>query len=124
MKKGCLVVVFLIVMVCGAGCVTKYENPGITVTSPDIMDITPTNVGNFDLYAIEFQVENPTNMTFKNVEVQINVIPVIAYCHPLAKTIEIPSFSPAEKRKEIVSLTEFSDLQCEYSYTYSVVAER
>jgi hypothetical protein len=119
-----LLFLILAILSCSTGCVSKNYNPGITVTSPDITDMAVTNVGNFDLYAAEFQIENPTNRTLKNVQVQINLVPALAYCHPLTKTIEIPVFNPLEKKSEEVSIAEFSELGCQYSYTWSAVAER
>ncbi len=107
----------------GTGCVSKSHNPDITIQSPDIDAITPSNVGSFDVYTAEFQIKNPTNKTFKNVEVRINLIPAVAYCHSLSKTLEIPVFYPLGKRTERVSIVEFSNLDCQYYYTYDVLSE-
>ena len=124
MKKVLLVLLLLFFLSFGTACVSKSHNPDITIQSPDIDEITPYNVGSFDVYTAEFQMKNPTNMTFKNVEVQINLFPAMAYCHSLTKTIEIPVFYPLEKRTDRVSVVEFSNLDCQYYYTYDVISEK
>jgi hypothetical protein len=115
---ACLVLVSLC-----TGCVLKYPNPDITVSSTGLEDITPVAVGSFDIYTADFRIENPTNTSFKNVEVRINLVPLLSYCHAQSKTVGIPVFYPAEKRTVPFSVAEFSDLGCQYTYTYTVVSE-
>jgi len=123
MKSVWLIVSLLLIMSLCAGCTSKYHNPDITVSSADIDGITPATVGSFDVYTASFRVENPTNMSFKNVEVRINIVPLLSYCHPLSKTIEIPVLFPAERITIPFSIAEFNDLDCQYSYTFSAVSE-
>ena len=124
MKKTWLVAMAVLVLLSGStGCVSQPHNKYITVTSPDIDNLTPVNIGSVDMYTPQFQITNPTNRTFSHVGVQIDIDPQLTYCHSLSKTIDIPALSPMEKRTEILSLAEFNDLYCQYSYTYNVVSD-
>ena len=107
-----------------AGCVTKYPIPEITVRA-GTEDITPIGSGqsSFDVYTEVFQVENPTNRTFTNVDIQMTVTPTTAFCHSQKRTITIPSLSPLQKKTEEVSFSEFGDLDCQYTYTFDVSSE-
>jgi hypothetical protein len=124
MRVALLCVFMLIIGVSGTGCVSRSPNPDITVTSPDIDDMTPVNAGSFDIYTAEFQIKNPTNQTFSNVEVKINLIPALSYCHSLSKSMDYPVLNPQEKKTEPISIAEFSDLGCRYSFLYDVASER
>ncbi len=108
-----------LLLLCG-GCESRYQNPGIKITSVDISDITPVNVGSFDTYTINFRIENPTNVTFENVEAKIILIPSMTYCHQQTTTLEIPVIYPNEKKNEQISFSEISDLNCQYTYQYGV----
>jgi hypothetical protein len=114
--------VLVLILLLGAGCVSTNNNPDITISSPDIDTLTPTNVGSFDLYPMEFHIKNPSNMTFRNVEVHITVIPSMAYCHTQSETVKIPLLYPGEKTIRRISIAEFGNLGCQYSYTYDVVS--
>jgi hypothetical protein len=109
----------LLVMVC-TGCVSLIGTRDITVNSLDPGDIPKDTVGNFDIYTQSFQITNPTNSTFDNVEVTITLMPTVAYCHGQTKTFSIPSLFPLMKKTVRVSSAEFSDLDCQYNYTYQV----
>jgi hypothetical protein len=109
----------LLVMVC-SGCVSRSGTRDITVNSLDPGDIPKDTVGNFDIYTQSFQITNPTNSTFENVEVAITLMPTAAYCHGQTKTFSIPSLFPLMKKTVRVSIAEFSDLDCQYNYTYQV----
>jgi anionic cell wall polymer biosynthesis LytR-Cps2A-Psr (LCP) family protein len=124
MKKiGWILVVFFM-MSLFAGCVTKYPIPGITV-SAGTEDITPIGSGqsSFDVYTEVFQIENPTNRTFTNIDIQITVTPTTAFCHSQTRTITVPILSPLQKKTEDVSFSEFSGLDCQYMYTFDVSSE-
>jgi len=107
-----------------AGCVTKYPIPEITV-SAGTEDITPieNGLGSFDIYTETFQIENPTNRTFTNVDVQVTITPTTAFCHPQTRELTIPLLSPLQKKREEVSFSEFSNLNCQYMYTFDVSSD-
>lgn len=121
-RVRCILLLFLIMLLC-AGCISKYHNPNITVSSSNLDNIAPFNVGSVDLYTVNVWVENPTNVTFKNVEVQANLMPTLLYCHSQSKTIDIPVLAPSEKSLQQISFSEFANLDCEYSFTYDVVSD-
>ena len=124
MKAALCLVILLIIGVSGAGCVSRSPNPDITVTSPDIDDMAPVNAGSFDIYTAEFQIKNPTNQTFRDVEVKISLIPAMAYCHSLSKSMDYPVLNPQENKTERISIAEFSGLGCQYSFLFDVASER
>jgi len=103
-----------------AGCISATAPPGITVTNLDTGDIPAVNVGNFDIYTDSFQVENPTNLTYEQVDVQIVMRPSAVYCHGVTKTFSYPEMLPYAKKIEQISIAEFADLGCQYNYTYQV----
>jgi len=118
--------IVLVVFVCvlGAGCMsTRIQNTAITVLSDDLDSFTPVNVGSVDFYTADFQLENPTNKTFENIEVQVNLMPTTAYCHSQSATFDIPSMTPHQKQKETFSFSEFADLDCAYNFTSSVTSD-
>jgi hypothetical protein len=118
-----VIIIFVVVMALFSGCVTQPQNPGITVSSLDTADIPQIAIGSFDAYTESFQIENPTNRTLTNVEVDLNIIPVTAYCHQQEKTLSYPSISPKQKIIEQISFLEFSGLDCQYSYTFKASAQ-
>jgi len=124
MKAALCLVILLIIGVSGAGCVSRSPNPDITVTSPDIDDMTPVNAGSFDIYTAEFQIKNPANQTFSDVEVRISLIPAMAYCHSLSKSVDYPVLNPQEKKTERISIAEFSGLGCQYSFQFDAASGR
>jgi hypothetical protein len=116
---GKLVILVFLVLVC-TGCVSRSGNRDITINSLDPGDIPKESVGNFDIYTMSFQISNPTNSTFENVDVDIRLMPTAAYCHGQTKTFTIPTVFPLMKKTVEVSIAEFSDLDCQYNYTYQV----
>ena len=108
----------------GVGCVSRAPNPVITVTSDDLDSFTPVNTGSVDFYTTDFRIENPSNRTFENIEVQVTLNPVTAFCHVQSATFEIPSLSPKEKKTEQIAFSEFSDLDCAYNFTSSVTSDQ
>jgi len=116
-------VLIILIMLFFTGCVSHNRNPDITVSSLDPGGFPQDMVGNFDVYTGSFQVTNPTNRTFDNVEVDITLAPTAAYCHGLAKTFNIPRFFPLEKRTVQISIAEFGDLGCQYDYTYQIFTQ-
>ena len=107
-------------------CLVPAVSPGprtqaITVTSDNLDDFTPVNTGSVDFYTADFRIENPTNRTFENVEVQVTLNPVVAFCHIQSATFKIQSLAPREKKTEQIRLSpSFSDLDCAYNFTSSV----
>jgi hypothetical protein len=120
MKKNGWIVFIIVLMLFFTGCVSHNKNYDITVSSLDPEGLFQDMVGNFDVYTGSFQVTNPTNSTFDNVEVDITLAPAATYCHGLTKTFNIPRFFPHEKRTVQISIAEFGDLDCQYDYTYQV----
>jgi hypothetical protein len=108
-----------------AGCVSsRITNTGITVTTDELDNFVPVNTGSFDFYTTDFQVANPTNVTFENVEVEVTMMPITAYCHTQSATFDIPSLTPHQKVRETFSFSEFADLDCAYNYTSSVTSDQ
>ena len=120
---GWIVLVLCLCML-GTGCVSRAPNTAITITSDNLDDFTPINTGSVDFYTADFRIENPTNRTFENVEVQVTLNPVVAFCHIQSSTFEIPSLAPREKKTEQIAFSEFSDLECEYNFTSSVTSDQ
>ena len=117
--------VLVIACAFGAGCMsTRIQNTAITVISDDLDAFTPLNVGSVDFYSADFQIENPSNVTFENIEVQVHLMPTTAYCHSQSSTFEIPSMTPHQKLKETFSFSEFADLDCAYNFTSSVTSDQ
>ena len=123
MKCVHLTLLILFVFLLGAGCVSRSPNTSIRVSGTDIEDITPVRVGQFDTYTATFRIENPTNQSFKNVEILFNLIPTTMYCHTQAQDVKIPAVTPLERKTEQFSFSEFANLDCDYTYTYQVTSE-
>ncbi|MFA6364043.1 hypothetical protein [Methanoregula sp.] len=125
MMRGCWwIVIVVLALLLAAGCVSRAPNTAITVTSDNLDDFTPVNTGSVDFYTVDFRIENPTNRTFENVEVQVTLNPVVAFCHIQSATFEIPSLAPREKKAEQIAFSEFSDLDCAYNFTSSVTSDQ
>ncbi|MGA2698669.1 MAG: hypothetical protein ABSE74_03415 [Methanoregula sp.] len=119
-----IVLVLFVCIVC-AGCVSSpVPNTAITVTSDDLDSFTPVNVGSVDFYTADFQLENPTNRTFENIEAEVTLMPVTAYCHSQSATFDVPSMTPKEKVAEHFSFSEFADLDCAYNFTSLVTSDQ
>jgi len=118
-------VILLLVLIAtfGAGCVSRGPNTAIRVTGTDIEDITPIRVGDFDTYTANFRIENPTNQTFSNVDVQFILVPTTMYCHTQTVDVQIPVIAPLERKTERFSFSEFADLNCGYTYMYGITSD-
>ena len=123
MKKTCLLLLVLIAISLSTGCVSPSPNRVIVVTSPDIENPDLTTIGSVDMYTPRFRITNPSNQTYTNIVVRIDVAPLLTYCHPATKTIEIPALHPGEKKIEQIPITEFHDINCQYSFTYDVMSD-
>ena len=124
-KKRYWILVMTAAFLLAAGCVSsRITNTAITVTTDELDNFVPVNTGSFDFYTTDFQVTNPTNMTFENVEVEVMMMPITAYCHTQSVTFDIPSLSPHQKVRETFSFSEFADLDCAYNYTSSVISDQ
>ncbi|MEN6395872.1 MAG: hypothetical protein ABFC78_05245, partial [Methanoregula sp.] len=84
----------------------------------------PVNAGAVDFYTVDFRIENPVNRTFENVEVEVTLNPVTAFCHVQSATFEIPSLAPKEKITGQMAFSEFADLDCAYNFTSSVISDQ
>lgn|GEM_PF-634773 len=124
MNLGPVIISVFVVMALSAGCVSAVHNPHITVRSTDIDTLSPINMGTIDVYTADFRIANPTNETFRNVRIRINITPETTFCHAQYADLDIPVMNPQEKRTERVSFSEISNLDCVYSYTYDVVSDR
>ena len=120
--RNTLILLLVFIIVLGAGCVSQVPNRDITVTSPDIDHPEPTNIGSVDMYTPQFRITNPSNKTYTNIVVNIDVTPLLTYCHPATKTIEITALHPREKTFEQIPIAEFGNIDCQYSFTYNVVS--
>jgi hypothetical protein len=119
------IVLVLFVCVFGAGCLSsRAPNTAITVASDDLDSFIPVNVGSVDFYTADFRLENPTNRTFENIEVQVTLMPVTAFCHSQSTTFDIPSMTPRQKMTETFSFSEFADLDCAYNFTSTVMSDQ
>jgi len=123
MKKTGLLLLILIIISLGTGCVSQVPNREIVVTNPDIEKPELTTIGSVDMYTPQFRITNPSNQTYTNILVRIDVTPLLTYCHPASKTIEIPTLHPGEKRFEQIPIPEFSNIDCQYSFTYDVMSD-
>jgi hypothetical protein len=118
-NTGRILFIFFI-MLFFTGCLSQNRNYDITVSSLEPEGFPQDIVGNFDVYTGSFQITNPTNITFEDVDVELALNPTTSYCYGLTKTFNIPRFSPLEKKKVQVSIAEFGSLDCQYNYTYKV----
>lgn len=123
MRTLLLILVIMVIASAGAGCITRAPNTAIRVTGTDIEDITPVRVGDFDTYTANFRIENPTNRTFNNVDVQFSLVPTTMYCHTQTADVTIPSIAPLERKTERFSFSEFADLNCQYTYTFGITSD-
>ncbi|MDO9323361.1 MAG: hypothetical protein Q7T80_00205 [Methanoregula sp.] len=123
MKNSGWIVVFMVLLLFVTGCVSHNRNTDITVTSLDPEGFLQDMVGDFDVYTGSFQVNNPTNQTIENVDVDITLATTSSYCHGLTKTFSIPRLSPLENRTVEVSVAEFGNLNCQYDYSYQVFTQ-
>jgi hypothetical protein len=124
MKPVHLILLVLFVMSLGAGCTSRSPTTSIRVSETNIEDITPVRVGQFDTYTATFRIENPTNMSFRNVEVRFNMVPTTMYCHTQTQDVMIPVVNPLERKTEQFAFSEFADLDCQYTYTYEVTSDK
>ena len=124
MKTSCLLLLLVLFASFGAGCVSTVPNLSVRVTGTDIEDITPVQVGDFDVYTANFRIQNPTNQTFNNVDIRFNLVPTTIYCHTQTRDVTIPSVAPLEQKTERFSFSEFAGLTCAYTYTYEVTSDR
>ena len=120
MKNTGWIFLILVLLFFFTGCVSHNRNNDITVTSLDPDGFLQDVVGDFDIYTGSFQLVNPTNSSFDNVEVDITLSPAATYCHGLTKTFTFPHLLPHEKKEVRVSIAEFGDLNCQYEYSYQV----
>jgi hypothetical protein len=123
MKPAYLIIILVLLVSFGAGCISRAPNTAVRVTGTDIEDITPIRVGDFDTYTANFQIENPTNRTFNNVEVRFHLVPTTMYCHTQTQDVTIPTIGPLEQKMERFSFSEFADLNCEYTYTFGITSD-
>ena len=101
-----------------AGCVSsRAPTTEITVTSEDLDNFVPVNTGSVDFYTAEFHIENPSNRTFRDIEVDVTLNPVTSFCHAQSTTFTLPSLVPREKKTVQFAFSEFSDLNCAYNFT-------
>lgn len=122
-KNWYWILVVAAIFLLAAGCLSsRAPAPEITVTSDDLDNFVPVNTGSVDFYTADFRIENPTNWTFQDVEVDVTLNPETSFCHAQSETFTIPSLAPKEKKTVQFAFSEFSDLNCAYNFTSSVTA--
>jgi hypothetical protein len=125
LKNRYWILVMAVALLIAAGCISsRMTNTAITVTTDELDNFVPVNTGSFDFYTTDFQVENPTNRTFDNIEIQIHMMPTTAYCHSQSATFDIPSMTPYQKLRETFSFSEFADLDCAYNFSSTVTSDQ
>jgi hypothetical protein len=125
MKSRYWTLVMAAALLLAAGCISsRMSNTAITVTTDELDNFVPVNTGSVDFYTTDFQVENPTNVTFENVEVKVTMMPITAYCHTQSATFDIPAMTPHQKARETLSFSEFADLDCAYNFSSSVTSDQ
>jgi len=120
MKQSSWIVVVMVLLLFVTGCVSPARNTDITVTSLDPDGFLQDTGGDFDIYTGSFLVQNPTNRTLEDVDVDITLATTSSYCHGLTKTFNYPRLLPLENRTVVLYATEFANLDCQYDYTYQV----
>lgn len=123
MKLLHMILLILLVVSISAGCTSRSGTTAIRVSDTNIGDITPVRAGQFDTYTATFRIENPTNQSFRNVEVRFNLVPLTMFCHTQTQVVTIHAIRPLEKKTEQFAFSEFADLKCQYTHTYEVTAE-
>lgn len=124
MRSLCVILAILFAVSLMAGCTSREPNTAIQITETNIEDVLPVQVGQFDTYTATFRIENPTNMTFKNVEIQFNMIPITTYCHPQTQDVSLPIVEPLEKKTKQFAFSEFAGLNCQYASSYTITSEK
>ena len=124
MRGYAWIVLVMVVCTIGAGCISsQVQNTAIQVTTDTLDSFNPVNVGSVDFYTADFRVENPTNRTYDNVEVQVTLMPISASCHSHSATFDIPTLIPRQKMTETFSFSEFADLDCSYNFSSSIISD-
>lgn len=124
MNNGCIIVLIAVLLFFLAGCVSPEPNENITVINLDTEGFEQGTVGDFEVYTGRFQIANPTNLTFENVDVDITLVPTALYCHSVTKTFHIPRMTPSDRKTVELSNAEFARIDCQYDYTYRVVVQK
>jgi hypothetical protein len=120
MIRGLQIVMLCVLFSVMTGCVSQSQPTGVTVTSLDRGEIPQMQAGEFDVYTGTFLIENPTNVTFENIGVDISLQPTMTYCHGVTKSFTYPELFSREKKTEQISIAEFGNLGCQYNYSYQV----
>jgi hypothetical protein len=124
MKPVYLILLILLVVSLSTGCTSRSPTSSIRISETNIEDITPVQVGQFDTYTATFRLENPTNQSFRNVQVRFRLVPTTMYCHAQTLDVTIPAVNPLERKTEQFAFSEFAELNCQYTYTYEVTSEK
>lgn len=124
MKPVYLILFILFVASLSTGCTSRTPTNLIHISEANIEDITPVQIGQFDSYTATFRIENPTNQSFRNVQIQFNLVPTTMYCHTQTQYVTIPEVNPLERKTEQFAFSEFTELNCQYTYTYEVTYEK
>jgi hypothetical protein len=124
MRNFCILLVFLLLVSIMAGCTSRSPTTAIQISDTNIEDVTPVRIGQFDTYTATFRMENPTNVSFNNVEITFTLIPVTSYCHTQTQVVTLPSVAPLEKKTHQFAFSEFADLNCQYTHTYEITSEK
>ena len=123
-RNASLILLALFAVSCIAGCTTREPAQAIRITDSNIEDIAPVQVGQFDTYTATFRIENPSNITYKNVEIRFTMVPTTTYCHSQTQVVTLPSLGPLERKTEQFAFSEFADLNCQYTSTSAITSEK
>jgi hypothetical protein len=124
MKPVHLILLIFFIVSLSTGCTSRSPTTSIRISETNIEDITPVQVGQFDTYTATFRMENPTNQSFRNVQIRFNLVPTTMYCHTQTQDVNIPTVNPLARKTMQFAFSEFADLDCQYTYTYEVTSEK
>ena len=123
MKIGSCLVLIMIVTALIPGCVTRYENPDVTVTALDTGDLLQEPIPPLDMYTANFLIKNNGTTVFSNVEVKISMVPDGSFCHPQDQTIGLASMRPGQSIMRSITFYELGGLNCRYLPDYLVFSD-
>jgi hypothetical protein len=125
MKVAICTIIVIFVAVLFSGCVTPgpYQNTDITVTARNTGDLDQEPIPPLDMYTADFLIRNPSNVTFTNVEVRVDMTPQASFCHHQEQEIAIPSLRPGQSVPKSIVFYEFGGLNCQYLPDFQVFSD-
>ena len=125
MKVAICIVFVIFITALFSGCVATgpYQNTEITVTARDTGDLDQEPIPPLDMYTAGFLIRNPSNVTFTNVEVWVDMTPQASFCHHQTREITIPSLRPGQSVPKSIAFYEFEGLNCQYLPDFQVFSD-